>query len=329
MSDSTASDASPAHEDLWRQEVQARVTGYRSRSGRRIEGAFSMRFPFPDADDVPLAELDRTQFAVGPGTLASIEEAVDQVVTAHPPLIEEVAEYAPERREFEEQPGAPTEDQITAQASPSRRPRSKRKIIAFPKPLVVEPEEHNSDFVLPEQPRIYEVPEQLEFVATTPLLDGLKFASHQQQSNVAHTEHVELPLQPASLSQRVYAGIVDGAIVMAAAGLFGAISFKLLPKLTLTKPVLLVAAAIPLLLWTAYQYLLLVYSGQTMGMQMAKVRLCTFKGDVPGKRQRRSRAIGFYFSAASLMMGLLWALVDVDALCWHDRISRTYLATSD
>jgi hypothetical protein len=24
-------------------------------------------------------------------------------------------------------------------------------------------------------------------------------------------------------------------------------------------------------------------------------------------------------------MGLLWALVDVDGLCWHDRISRTYL----
>src|SRR5690242_19556469 len=102
MSDSTASDASPAHGDLWRQEVQARVTGYRSRSGRRIEGAFSMRFPFPDAEDVPLAESDRSQLAPGPGTLASIEEAVDQVVTAHPPLIEKVAEYVPEGHGIEE-----------------------------------------------------------------------------------------------------------------------------------------------------------------------------------------------------------------------------------
>ena len=27
-------------------------------------------------------------------------------------------------------------------------------------------------------------------------------------------------------------------------------------------------------------------------------------------------------------MGLLWAFVDIDALCWHDRISRTYLAST-
>ena len=29
------------------------------------------------------------------------------------------------------------------------------------------------------------------------------------------------------------------------------------------------------------------------------------------------------------MMGLLWSLVDVDALCWHDRISHTYLTKID
>jgi len=25
-------------------------------------------------------------------------------------------------------------------------------------------------------------------------------------------------------------------------------------------------------------------------------------------------------------MGLMWAFVDVDELCWHDRLSRTYLS---
>ncbi len=29
------------------------------------------------------------------------------------------------------------------------------------------------------------------------------------------------------------------------------------------------------------------------------------------------------------MMGLLWALVDVDMLCWHDRISQTYLTSRE
>jgi hypothetical protein len=35
--------------------------------------------------------------------------------------------------------------------------------------------------------------------------------------------------------------------------------------------------------------------------------------------------MALYFSTASFVMGLLWAFVDVGALCWHDRISRTYL----
>src|SRR5271167_686878 len=43
----SANDSSEEPNPLWRNEVHARVAGYRSRRGRRIEGAFSMRFPFP------------------------------------------------------------------------------------------------------------------------------------------------------------------------------------------------------------------------------------------------------------------------------------------
>src|SRR5208283_2871660 len=39
--------SSPTTNDIWRKEIHARVSGYRTRRGRRIEGAFSMRFPFP------------------------------------------------------------------------------------------------------------------------------------------------------------------------------------------------------------------------------------------------------------------------------------------
>ncbi len=60
-------------------------------------------------------------------------------------------------------------------------------------------------------------------------------------------------------------------------------------------------------------------------MRVAKIRLSTFKGKSPSRRERRNRVIALYFSTASVLMGLLWAFVDVDALCWHDRISRTYL----
>src|SRR5277367_6194662 len=36
-------------ENRWRSEISERVAGYRNRRGRRVEGAFSMRFPFPPA----------------------------------------------------------------------------------------------------------------------------------------------------------------------------------------------------------------------------------------------------------------------------------------
>jgi len=36
--------------------------------------------------------------------------------------------------------------------------------------------------------------------------------------------------------------------------------------------------------------------------------------------------MALYLSVLSLGMGVLWSLVDVDRLCWHDRISQTFPA---
>ena len=56
------SDADSASEadDIWRKEIHAHVDRYRTRRGRRVEGAYSMRFPFPspgepDSDNNALA----------------------------------------------------------------------------------------------------------------------------------------------------------------------------------------------------------------------------------------------------------------------------------
>ncbi len=45
-SEASGNSSLPAN-DIWRKEIHARVAGFRTRRGRRIEGAFSMRFPFP------------------------------------------------------------------------------------------------------------------------------------------------------------------------------------------------------------------------------------------------------------------------------------------
>src|SRR5215472_11985553 len=54
-------------EDIWRNEVQDRLARYKRRRGRRIEGAFTMRFPFP-ADDLPepVKQIEADQAVIDP-----------------------------------------------------------------------------------------------------------------------------------------------------------------------------------------------------------------------------------------------------------------------
>jgi uncharacterized RDD family membrane protein YckC len=214
-------------------------------------------------------------------------------------------------------------------APPAPRPPSRRKVIAFPRRATNQEEVYRlADPIVPDQPRILDVPEELEPFPTTPLLEGLHLSAV-QRSAVPSPDHIELPFQAVSISRRLSAGLVDFAIVAAASAVFGAVAYKLLPGVQLSKPLILTAAAVPVLLWAVYQYVMMMYAGKTAGMLAAKVRLSTFKGEAPSWRNRRSRVVGLYFSTASLTMGLLWSLVDVDALCWHDRTSHTYLTRQE
>lgn len=332
-------DPSQATNDVWRKEIHARVAGYRNRRGRRIEGAFTMRFPFPPAED-----METDPALENAGEPAILETARDETVNTAPPrppsalaadadktIMEPPAMVSEEPEALVVVPAVEPEPDPEARPDPPPRPRSRRKVIAFPRqaleaPIVLH---RLADPVVPEQPRILDVPEELEAFPGTPLLDGLQFPASPQQAPAAHADHVELPFRAVSIAQRLYAGLIDCALVAASAVLFGAVGYKMLPQLVLSKPVMLTAAAVPVLLWAIYQYLLTVYGGTTAGMRAAGICLSTFKGTRPNVRHRRSRVIGLYFSTASLLMGLLWALVDVDLLCWHDRISRTYLTNRD
>jgi uncharacterized RDD family membrane protein YckC len=91
---------------------------------------------------------------------------------------------------------------------------------------------------------------------------------------------------------------------------------------------LLIALAAPCLLWAIYEYLFLVYAGTTLGMKLAHLELVTFDGLRAHRRTRRGRALAMVLSTLSLGLGLVWALLDEDTLCWHDRITRTYVVAS-
>lgn len=293
-----------------------------------------MRFPFPALEPVATTEAAEVQAQSPEHEI--MDEKVDEVAATTetasiPVLVEESPQFTPQSvmaaSEISDEVALPQLSAVEPEPLPAVQPRPtpKRKIIAFPRQTGTSEVVHRlADPVLPEQPRILDVPEELEAFPTTPFLDGLEFGPA-TQTPPGPTEHVDLPYRPVSILPRIYAALMDCSLVAIAITIFAFIAHKMLPNLVFTKPVRLTAALVPVLFWAIYQYILLVYGGKTAGMQMAGIRLKTFKGAPPSLRHRRNRVLGLYFSTASLVMGLLWALVDVDALCWHDRLSRTYL----
>jgi uncharacterized RDD family membrane protein YckC len=137
---------------------------------------------------------------------------------------------------------------------------------------------------------------------------------------------IDIPLQSAPLARRIFSAAIDGVIIAAAGVLFGFIFWKLTairpPGFQITG----LAAGLVGLFWAAYQYLLLVYSGTTPGLRLAGLELACFDGSTTGRRLRRWRVLASFLSAASLGMGYAWVFLDEDSLCWHDRITHTYLA---
>jgi uncharacterized RDD family membrane protein YckC len=90
-----------------------------------------------------------------------------------------------------------------------------------------------------------------------------------------------------------------------------------------TRVALLAAVVVPLMLWTLYQYIFLVYGAATPGMRLVRLGLVTFEGEPVPRSLRRWRAAAMLMSATALGLGYLWALIDEQGLCWHDRITRT------
>src|ERR1039457_5542002 len=75
--------------DIWRKEIHARVAGYRTRRGRRVEGAYSMRFPFPPlepgvsgaATNAPADLANQEQFAVA-HTASAVQATATEVASS-------------------------------------------------------------------------------------------------------------------------------------------------------------------------------------------------------------------------------------------------------
>jgi len=263
--------------------------------------------------------------------MLAMESPADESATAVEPEITVPAEPPSRPVDFVLRSLAVIEDDDAVFVDPTPRPRPKRKVIAFPRQASVPAEVAHrlAEPVGVEVPRILDVPEELEAIPATPFLDGLQLDLPDPFAEAHRRDHVELPFRAVPISQRVMAGMVDLAVTAVGVAVFAAVAYKVLDGPHLSKPLVLGLVAGAVVLWTAYEYLFVVHAGKTLGMMAARVRIATFKGKAPTMRQRRHRVLGLFLSSLSMGMGLMWAFVDVDGLCWHDRLSHTYLASPD
>jgi uncharacterized RDD family membrane protein YckC len=279
---------------FWRNEVASRVESYRARRRRPIrERSLPLDFERAVNREMTLGELSGSR------------EEEDRVPAAEyraEPAGDEASEVELGAQEVEE-----------AQES---------KIIEFPRQAllpVMPPSFEELAEPMIDRPRILEAPEEVD--TASPLSD-ISVAPEQEQYPAVE---FELPLQVAPMSRRVFAGLVDALIVLLGAAGFVLIVLQAGVPMPPAKAGSLFAMAASCVFWAIYQYLFLVYAGITPGMQMARLRLITFDGGPARRRARRGRAVAMVLSTLSLGLGLLWALLDEDTLCWHDRITRTYV----
>jgi uncharacterized RDD family membrane protein YckC len=135
---------------------------------------------------------------------------------------------------------------------------------------------------------------------------------------------LDLPLQTASLEDRLMAGIVDLALIAAGFLVFVLVFVACTPHPPTGKPAWVGAGVALFAFALIYQILFFSFGQDTPGMRYAKVALCTFDDENPTRRAMRRRIGALLLSASPLGLGVLWAFFDDDRLGWHDRISRTY-----
>jgi len=290
---------SPVEDAAWRNELSARLRRYRTRRKAPPPRYPSLRLPFEVLDSSP---------AQSPGDSMSAFQAI-----SHSALALDGAESLPAMAEQE--PAPPP-------APPVKR--APAKIIEFPRWAWGPPPPPLDQLAGPvgHQPRILDVPES---APPPPALGGITIEPAQRQE-AEKRPGIDLPLQTALLGRRIAAALIDCLMIALASALFGFIFWKVAAVRPPRMQILALAAGMPCVLWAAYHYLLIVYAATTPGLRLAKLSLTRFDDSSTTRSLRRWRVLASLLSALSLGMGFAWVFLDEDGLCWHDRITRTYLS---
>jgi hypothetical protein len=269
----------------WRDEVAARVSRYRERRGSKEPRYPSLRLKFEGHEPSWRSAASKKSSLSALGT-AALSLSLERRVTG----------------ELESIPAEPS-----------------AKIIEFPRSLILPTVTDELAEPILDRPRIMEAP---ELVPPPPALGGI---SIEQSVEDPRRQPIEVPLQAASITRRVAAAGVDAAIAGSASALFGYIFLRITVDYSVWRHPNLMIGVLPVLFWFSYQYLFIVHSGRTPGAALTRMTLQTFAGNSTPRTVRRWRVLASLLSALSLGLGYAWCFLDEDQLCWHDRITRTYL----
>jgi uncharacterized RDD family membrane protein YckC len=313
-------------DESWREEVASRIQNYKARR-RHSLGDESLSFNFestagnhvflrpeiePQAEPVPYEQPDPlTAYYAHPYATAREMEP----------------HYTPTDHSMDH--NIPETPEVTSLPDPPPPPAPETaKLILFPKPPMMQaaPVDQLAEPVF-DVPRIMEAPDATEAV-TVPLADITLQPDPGEDTCVPYIEPLlELPVPVAPVPQRVFAEVADTLLVLLATGMFGTIVFHLGAASIFgdQRSLAGLVVLVPAIFWSLYKYLFLVHGGATLGMKVAHLRLVDFDGSAPPAAPRRYRALAMLISAFPLGLGLLWSFVDTETLCWHDRISKTYV----
>jgi uncharacterized RDD family membrane protein YckC len=321
---STANFEAATDPESWRREVAARLSHYRSRRRPREPRYPSLQLKF-EAEPV-WSDLGSIAPAPdGPGAEGAV---LDTPVLQNSARVDEAIPPTPTTwRVAESRP--PASAPRIRLAEPADYPRDSfatneatAKVIDFASySLAPRTFDELAEPVF-DRPRIIEAP---ELVPPPPALGGISIEPVEEPAN-ERRPGFEIPLRAAPMGRRMAAAGIDAVLVMTGIAAFAYVFFRITAEVPSLAKVAGTAVFLAGAFWSAYQYLLLVYAGATPGLKLANLELQRFDGDPVPRGIRRWRVLASMLSGVSLGLGYAWCLLDEDQLCWHDRITRTYMA---
>jgi uncharacterized RDD family membrane protein YckC len=137
----------------------------------------------------------------------------------------------------------------------------------------------------------------------------------------------------ATLAERRNAGALDALFILltcaAFAGLFIGLLRSMGGEIPFDKMDAIICIPVAYLFYSLYFLVFTVFAGTTPGMQFSGLAVVRLDGHLPDTGQLLWRGFGYMLSGATLMLGFLWASWDEDTFTWQDRISQTYVTSTN